>query len=233
MYKRQIPYRWSDDYRPRIGVMPRHGAAAVTWFEVAPGALLHVTNAHEDAAGRIVVDGPRYDRAAWATSWKWWVGAPGHPAHALVGSVHHRWVLDPTSGRVSEQTLDGLVTEFPTINDERTGRPNRYSYAVAFPGGGLDEYAVVKYDNQTGAQQLARTGPARLAGEAVFVPSAGATREDDGYLLTIVSDLAADASQLLVLDAEDIRRDPVAVVELPRRVPAGIHGSWIPDTDQS
>ncbi|WP_432040054.1 hypothetical protein [Streptomyces cucumeris] len=45
-------------------------------------------------------------------------------------------------------------------------------------------------------------GPGRMPGEAVFVPSAGATREDDGELLT---------------------------VEPPRRVPSGIHGSWIAD----
>ena len=68
-----------------------------------------------------------------------------------------------------------------------------------------------------------------MPGEAVFVPAAGASAEDDGYLLTIVSDRQAEASQLLVLDASDLRRDPVAVVELPRRVPAGIHGHWIPD----
>ncbi|MFE2466196.1 carotenoid oxygenase family protein [Streptomyces mirabilis] len=34
-----------------------------------------------------------------------------------------------------------------------------------------------------------RAGDARLRSEAVFVPAAGATREDDGYLLTVVSDL--------------------------------------------
>lgn len=45
----------------------------------------------------------------------------------------------------------------------------------------------------------------------------------DGYLLTIVSDLAADASRLLVLDAHDLT--PTAEVHLPRRVPSGIHGS--------
>lgn len=49
------------------------------------------------------------------------------------------------------------------------------------------------------------------------------------YLLTVVSDLHADASQLLVLDAADLGRPPVATVHLPRRVVAGIHGSWISD----
>ncbi|MFE2186398.1 carotenoid oxygenase family protein [Streptomyces sp. NPDC059455] len=234
-----IPYRWSDGYRPRIGIMPRTGPPRVTWCEVEPGALLHIANAYEDPAGRVVIEGPRYDRTAWETSWKWWTGAPGHAAVPLVGSLHHRWILDPGSGSAREEPLDDLVTEFPTINDSVLGRPSRYAYAVAFPGSGLEEYALVKYDAATGARQIAPTGPGRMPGEAVFVPAAGGGdgeayggrggSEDDGYLLTVVSDLHRDASELIVLDAQDITAAPVATVELPHRVPAGIHGSWIPD----
>ncbi|MER7687936.1 carotenoid oxygenase family protein [Streptomyces sp. NPDC097610] len=73
---------------------------------------------------------------------------------------------------------------------------------------------------------MRRAGDARLFSEAVFVPVAGVTREDDGYLLTVVSDLEQDASQLLVLDASGL--DRIATVHLPRRVTGGIHGSWIP-----
>ncbi|MGW9436385.1 carotenoid oxygenase family protein [Streptomyces sp. NPDC055607] len=63
---------------------------------------------------------------------------------------------------------------------------------------------------------------------AVFVPAADAANEDDGYLLSVVSDLEQDASHLLVLEASGL--DRVATVHLPRRVPAGIRGSWIPDS---
>jgi carotenoid cleavage dioxygenase-like enzyme len=61
------------------------------------------------------------------------------------------------------------------------------------------------------------------------VPAQDATDEDAGYLLTVVSDLNADASKLLVLDASDLAVPPIATIHLPRRVPAMIHGSWIPD----
>ncbi len=76
-----------------------------------------------------------------------------------------------------------------------------------------------------------RLGPGQMPGEAVFVPAAGGAAEDDGYLLTLVSDLADDASRLLVLDAADPGARPLATVELPHRVPGGIHGSWIDDGD--
>ncbi|MBB6347027.1 carotenoid oxygenase family protein [Nonomuraea muscovyensis] len=228
-----IPYRWHDDVPFRIGVLPRTGPGEVTWFEVEQAAILHVTNAYADRHGRVVLEGPRFDRASWESSWKWWIGAPGYGTSPAAGSTFHRWILDPATGKAVEEPLDDLVTEFPSINDARTGLVNRYSYAIAFPGAGLPGYSTVKFDTVTGQQQLLRHGPDRMPGEAVFVPAAGATGEDDGYLLTVVSDLRADASQLLVLDAADIRRDPVAVVELPRRVPAGIHGDWIPDVEEN
>ncbi|WP_308114758.1 carotenoid oxygenase family protein [Streptomyces sp. ISL-12] len=73
-------------------------------------------------------------------------------------------------------------------------------------------------------------GTGRLPSEAVFVQADGTTGEDEGYLLTVVSDLNADASRMLVLDASDLTVSPVATIHLPRRVPAVIHGSWIPDS---
>ncbi|MFI6515753.1 carotenoid oxygenase family protein [Spirillospora sp. NPDC050679] len=224
-----IPYRWSDDYRPRLGVMPRTGPAEVTWFDVEPGALLHSTNAHIDPAGRIVVDGPRYDRSSWETSWKWWIGAPGHGTVPGAGMTAHRWTLDPATGKATEERTDDLVTEFPAIDGRRIGLPNRHSYALAFPGAGLTDWAVAKYDNRTGGRALFDLGRDRLPGEPCFVPAEGGTDDDHGYLMTIVSDLGSNSSELLILDAADLKE--IAAVELPHRVPAGIHGSWVPDAD--
>lgn len=61
------------------------------------------------------------------------------------------------------------------------------------------------------------------------MPREGARGEDDGYLLTYVHDPERGASDLLVLSAEDFTGAPLAAVHLPVRVPAGFHGSWIPD----
>nr|WSY55899.1 carotenoid oxygenase family protein [Streptomyces sp. NBC_00886] len=106
----------------------------------------------------------------------------------------------------------------------------RYQYVVSFLNQeGYGGCCIVKYDRGTGARHVHQVGDARLHSEAVFVPGAGATGEDDGYLLTVVSDLQQNASQLLVLDASGLGR--IATVHLPRRVTGGIHGSWIPDSD--
>ncbi|GAA3861578.1 carotenoid oxygenase family protein [Streptomyces sedi] len=226
-----IPYGWDDHQPARIGVMPRGrgGAARIRWFPVEPGSALHVVNAYEDARGRVVLEAPTVDREGFRLSWNWWVGAPDRGAEPVVRSLTRRWVVDLAAGAVSEETVDDLAVEFPTLNDAFVGTENRYQYAVSFPdAGGRGGYGVVKYDRATGARLIHEAGDARLPSEAVFVPAAGATGEDDGYLLTVVSDLKQNASQLLVLDASGL--DPIATVHLPRRVTAGIHGSWIPDT---
>lgn len=225
-----IPYGWSDQQPARIGVMPRgnDGARSIRWFSIEPGNMLHVANAFEDGRGRIVLEGPTVDREGFQLSWNWWIGAPGRGTEPNARSYTRRWVVDLAAGSVDEQIIDDLPVEFPTLNEAYLGAENRYHYAISFPdekGNGC--YGVVKYDRTSGARRIHQVGDARLPSEAVFVPAAGATREDDGYLLTVVSDLKQDASQLLVLDASGL--DRIATVHLPRRVTAGIHGSWVPD----
>ncbi|GAB2583080.1 carotenoid oxygenase family protein [Streptomyces capparidis] len=227
-----IPYNWSDEAPARVGVMPRAagGARHVRWHQVEPGFAMHIANAYEDALGRIVVEGPAVGRDGWQRSWNWWVGAPDRGAEPASGSRGHRWTVDPASGRVTEERTDDLTVEFPTINDAFTGRVHRYQYALSFPESpGDGTHTLVKYDRATGARTRLPFGTGQLPGEAVFVPAEDAADEDAGYLLTVVSDLNADASRLLVLDASDLARPPIATVHLPRRVPAMIHGSWIPD----
>ena len=223
-----IPYAWHADYPARIGIMPRTNPAEVRWFEVDPVYVLHVTNAYDDTDGRVVIDAPAFDQAAWERSWSWWAGRPDHGPSLLAGTRHRRWRIDPTGGPVAAQTLDGLVVEFPTINAALTGRPFRYGYALALPQGEDGPWALAKHALATGARQLRAFAPGQLPSEAVFVPGAGTTGEDAGYLLTVISHADQSPAELLVLDATDIAAHPLAVVELPRHVPGGVHGSWIP-----
>ena len=63
----------------------------------------------------------------------------------------------------------------------------------------------------------------------MFVPDSARAGEDEGYVLQYVYDRSRDGSDLVLLDAGDIRRPPIATVRLPQRVPFGFHGNWIPD----
>ncbi|MEV4249836.1 carotenoid oxygenase family protein [Streptosporangium canum] len=124
-----IPYRWHDDVPLRIGVMPRTGAPKVTWFKVEQGTILHVTNSYVDAQGRVVLEGPRFDRSSWETSWKWWIGAPGYaiapghrilrggPAHGITGI--HEWTFTERDGQTFVQTAESWDGE--PIRADRAG----------------------------------------------------------------------------------------------------------------
>ena len=223
-----MPYGWDDAYGARIGLMPLARPGEVTWFDVDPAYVFHVGNAATDTAGRVVLDAARYAPADAIAMWDGLGLDPAGPAAAAAatGAARmYRWVLDPASGTVTETLLDDRGVEFPTVDDERVGRDARYRYAVG-------RSAVVKYDVAVGATTEHALAADTVAGEAVFVPSAAVDRaEDDGWLLTITTCRDGSASQLLVLDATDVAGAPVAAVTLPRGVPAGFHGSWIPDTE--
>ena len=53
------------------------GPGRITWIPVDQKVILHVSNAYDTPDGKVVLEGPAYNRAAWSTSWRWWVGAPG------------------------------------------------------------------------------------------------------------------------------------------------------------
>ncbi|GAA2422659.1 carotenoid oxygenase family protein [Actinomadura vinacea] len=221
-----MPYRWDDGYGARLGVMPRDPdrAGEVRWFDIDPCYVFHVGNAHEDAAGRVVLDCVRYAPADFAKVWATIGGLPAAEAvnaAAVQGMARlHRWTIDPSGGKVLGEALDDRGTEFPTHNDGRTGLSHRYLYTVTGD-------SIIKHDLRTGSSATHSPGQGLIPGEAVFVPAADARGEDEGWLMSVVTDAAGRGSELLVLDASDLSR--TAAVRLPRRVPAGFHGSWIPD----
>ncbi|MER5516713.1 carotenoid oxygenase family protein [Streptomyces sp. NPDC002763] len=221
-----MPYRWDDGYGARLGIMSRTpGSTDVRWFDIDPCYVFHVGNAHEDGRGRIVLDAVRYDRLGFDHAWGD-IGGPTGPAvvpepgHTGATAVLYRWALDPATGQVTESQLDDRDAEFPTHNETLTGRANRYLYTVSGDG-------IAKHDLTGGGSELHATPGTRYAGEAVFVPAADGRSEDEGWLLSLVSNDDGEAGELLVLDARELSVQ--AVVELPYAVPAGFHGSWLPE----
>ena len=65
-----------------------------------------------------------------------------------------------------------------------------------------------------------------LIGEAVFIPRGAG--ETDGWLATYVYHPEDATSDLVLLDAAAPDAAPVAVIRMPQRVPAGLHGIWVP-----
>lgn len=224
--------RFHRDLPLRLGVLPRRGGGGqVRWFEAEPTFVLHFVNAYEDG-DEVVVDGffqsdPECRGAR----------PPGDARQARAFRMLsltdmaprlHRWRLDMVTGAVSEQRMGESLTEFGMINSGRAGRPYRYAYAsTGHPGWFLFD-GLVRHDLRTGAEERYRYGPGVFGSEAAVAPRVGAQDEDDGYLITMTTDMNADRSECLVLDAARPADGPLARVRLPERVSSGTHSTWAP-----
>ena len=76
----------------------------------------------------------------------------------------------------------------------------------------------------------ARPAPrgSRSSCRAGRVPRGEGAAEGCGYLLSVVYRADQNRSDLVILDAEQVEREPLATVQLPHRVPGGFHGNWRP-----
>jgi carotenoid cleavage oxygenase len=219
--KRPFPAAWKPDYGARVGVMPRNGGNAdVRWFDVELCYVFHPLNAYDDN-GKVVIDVARHPKMFDKD-----IYGPAELPPTL-----DRWTIDLDAGKVIEERLDDRPQEFPRVDDRIVGRRHRYGYATHFGVNdqGIHFGGMVKHDLQTGASEARDFGPGAHAGEGVFVQAADDAGEDEGWVLSVVYDEGRDASDLVVLDATDFSGSPVATVHLPRRVPFGFHGSWVPE----
>ena len=217
---------WQPECGARIGVIDRADPeAAVRWIDVDPFWVFHFLNAHDDAtedgSDAVVVNGCRADRLN-----------VGFGPDAEVGGAApslHQWRIDLATGQVTDEPLDDRPGDFPRINDDHALSATRYGYlarsadwdaeTVMFSG-------IVKHDLVNGTSTELNYGPGVASGEAAFAPDPERNSEDGGWLLNFVHDQRDDVSRFVVHDAETLQE--VAHVDLPRRVPAGFHGSWFP-----
>jgi carotenoid cleavage dioxygenase len=215
-----FPYRWDDDYQPRVGVLPREGRAGdVRWAEVDPCYVFHPMNAYDLPDGRIVMDVARHQRM-FATD----INGPSEGPPTL-----DRWTVDAEAGKVVEDRIDDRGQEFPRVDERLVGRPHRYGYTAWSGEKGVEQGALLKYDLEQGTSEAQTFGNGQSSGEGVFVPRSDDATEDDGWVMSLVYDRATDRSDLVILDAQDFSGEPVVRVHLPQRVPVGFHGNWVPD----
>jgi carotenoid cleavage dioxygenase len=216
-----LPYRWHPEYGARLGLLPRDGGADdVHWFEIDLCYIFHPLNAYDRPDGSVVFDAVR------------------HPA--MFDRVHlgpdegpttlDRWILHPESGSVSHDRIDDRYQEFPRHDERLIGRPYRYGYGAEIRPG-FEHGSALKHDLESGTTLEHDFGPGRMTLEPVFVPVSDTAAEDDGYVLSYVYDATTGTSDVVILHAQDFAGEPLATIHLPRRVPFGFHGNWVPDAE--
>ncbi len=213
-----FPYRWAPEYGARIGVMPLDGpGTAIRWFDIDPCYVFHGVNAHR-SGDDVVLDVCR-------------LSSMFAPNQRLGGDLSlRRWTVDTVRGSVRDEVVDAdRPGELPSRDPRRVGRKQRYGYFVQTRDNPdtVDLGGLVKRDYRTGRVETWDPGPSGHTGEWLFVPDGSSADEDAGYLLTFLYDDTRRTSQLVIVDATDVRAGPVARIAIPQRVPYGFHATWV------
>ncbi|MBW2497145.1 MAG: carotenoid oxygenase family protein [Deltaproteobacteria bacterium] len=217
----QFPYRWHPERGARVGLLPREGGAGdIVWCEVEPCYVFHPMNAYEDAEGRVVLDVVRHPKM-FATDFL----GPNEGDPTL-----DRWLVDPKGGPVKEQRIDDRGQEFPRHDERLIGKPYRYGYTAGLASGFAFD-GLLKYDMRDDKLEIHHEGPGKMFMEPVFISRTDDADEDDGCVMAYTWNAATNLSSVVILHAQDFAGDPIARIELPRRVPFGFHGNWLPDTE--
>ncbi|MCC6622927.1 MAG: carotenoid oxygenase family protein [Deltaproteobacteria bacterium] len=218
--------RFHPELPSRFALVPRAGGQT-RWFEASPTFVLHWINAFEDG-DEVVLDG--YHQAdptprASPADGPWGPLMKMHDLLAL-GARPHRWRFDLRTGRTREERLWDDVSEFPSIDQRVAGRRHRYAWSMTNRPGWFIFEGLVRLDLETGATQRWAFPEGVIASESPFAPRPGGTAEDDGWIVTFVSDVPRDISECHIFDARHIDAGPVARVRLPERIASGTHACW-------
>ncbi|AUX26540.1 carotenoid oxygenase [Sorangium cellulosum] len=221
------PVRWEPSEGARLAVVSRDDPSApVRHVDLPACYIFHTMNAFDDG-GSVVLDVVRYPRLPLFD-----LGGenPNPPLAESPDGRLTRLRIEPDKGVVSSAVLDETPAEFPVVDPRFATRPYRYGWMVGRRGdsdGRGHHNAIALHDHLERRGRYHELGRSSFTSEPIFAPRGEASPEGDGWLLAVVYRAEEDRSDLLVLDALDIEREPVAVLRCPHRIPYGFHGSWV------
>ena len=111
-------------------------------------------------------------------------------------------------------------------NQHYAGIENRYLYSTTTEPGMFLFNGLVKHDLHHGDSVELSFGENRYGSETPFCPRVGAQAEDDGYLLSFITDLEERRSECVVIDARDVAAGPICRILLPHQISSGTHATW-------
>ncbi len=227
-----------------FGVLPRRAdatAADVRWFKRDNCFASHVMNAFQDGT-KIHFDTPE----AKNNMFPFFPDVHGAPFNgAEAASFLTRWTVDIASNTdefVSCTRLTDMIGEFPRIDDRMTGKKYRYGWLLVIDPakpvelkggspGGMIMNSLGFIDHETGKQTKWWCGPVSSLQEPCFIPRSKNAPEGDGWIVMVCNRLEDHRSDLLLFDALDIEKGPVATIHIPIQLRFGLHGNWAEAAD--
>lgn len=226
-----ITMNW--DMNSRFGLVPRNGAPGeVRWFDAKPTFVQHWINAYEEG-DEVILDG-YFQEDPLPTELPKEYPAEAAQAFAILHSAGikpklYRWRFNLLTGETREECLDQEERknlEFGMFNQQYAGRKYRYAYSVTLEPQMFLMKGWVKHDLQTGESWSKQLPDGVYCSESPFAPKLGAKDEDDGYLISFITDENTQSSECWIIDAKRIQDGPVARIALPHKIKSGTHSCW-------
>lgn len=208
-------FKWQPERNTRFHIIDRLKGLKIRSYEADAFFSFHHVNAYEEKE-TIVLDLIKYPDAQIVF---------GYPPLEQIRTLE-RFRLDIRRPVLSHQTLSKTLLELPRIYYQKyNASAYQYVYGVGFkyPESVDDSIPILKINVSTGIIQEWKE-PGSLAGEPIFVPRPGSIEEDDGVILSVVSQESKNDSYLVVLDARDLRE--IARSEAIHFIPYGLHGMF-------
>jgi carotenoid cleavage dioxygenase-like enzyme len=220
--QKETVFKWEPNLNTRFAILPRYGNDEdIIWFEDQAALGFHIVNAYEQKnkiiLDMVVMDDIPENTIAFADD------------NNFYANYLTRWTFDLKKRSVKKERLHDKNVEFPRMDERFVGRYNRHAYMNLTMDENLRHLydAIVHCDMQTNEKQIHHFGKGSYPLEPIFVPRSNNAKEGDGFLLSYVYHEQGNRSDLVILDAMHVNDEPLAIIQLPHRVPFGFHGCWV------
>lgn len=235
-----LPHFGYDTTLPTyLAVVPRRAgatAADIRWYEGDNAFCAHVMNAFQEGS-KLHLDMP----VAPNNFFPFFPDIHGAPFNREEATTRlTRWSVDlddPDQTRFDVTQLSEKISEFPKIDDRFTSLKNRFGWMcvidptkpVELQGGSAGDFimnSIGFIDLETGEEKSWWCGPTSSVQEPCFIPRSPDAAEGDGWIVLVVNRLDTSTSDLLLFEAKDIDKGPIAEMNIPVRMKFGLHGNW-------
>eukprot|EP00190_Bangiopsis_sp_CCMP1999_P004744 CAMPEP_0198729112 /NCGR_PEP_ID=MMETSP1475-20131203/14885_1 /TAXON_ID= ORGANISM="Unidentified sp., Strain CCMP1999" /NCGR_SAMPLE_ID=MMETSP1475 /ASSEMBLY_ACC=CAM_ASM_001111 /LENGTH=561 /DNA_ID=CAMNT_0044491681 /DNA_START=79 /DNA_END=1761 /DNA_ORIENTATION=+ len=212
-----------------ILVIPRDDGRKVEKFRTESVYVGRIANSYDCENGDIVIDAVQHDALFLGDGLMAKNYGERVPRSSLV-----RYVLRQ-DGTTQEVELLHNQVDYPTTSPTVQSQRHTYIYAVAAE---MEEVSpprgIAKIDCDTkSVEKWIPESASSFCSAPVFVPrrsDSSSQAEDDGYIVTMLYDGADNASKVAVLDAQQLTKGPLCLINLQRPYPHGLTSTWTSDT---
>jgi len=219
---------WEPDRGSSLLVISRETGQLVATIPIGRQYCLHLINAF-DQGSRVLVDVVEYEQPLY----------PEYQVipHLFTGTFRGhpvRFTIDPAAGVAIERrdVAYSCSPDFPAHDLDATGREYEAFWMLGISAAGrpgrkfFDQ--IVRIDWTTGAADVYQAAPRQyFGGEPAFVAEPGVPRS--GVVICQAFDAERTASSMLVFDAFDLAKGPVATARLAEPIPLLFHSTFAAD----